>query len=97
LAPARRPRFSAGACAWAAARPFRANWRGDPRLLERLASRLGQGCVVVTGTNGKTTSARMIAGVLRQAGLRPVHNRSGANLIEGVTTALVPGGRCRRL
>lgn len=63
--------------------------RIDPRLLARLAGGLGEGCLVVTGTNGKTTSARMMASVLRRAGLRPVHNRSGANLIEGVTTALL--------
>ena len=63
--------------------------RIDPRLLARMSARLGQGCVVVTGTNGKTTTSRMIASILRQGGLRPVHNRSGANLIEGVTSALL--------
>ncbi|HOG46781.1 MAG TPA: MurT ligase domain-containing protein, partial [Anaerolineae bacterium] len=61
----------------------------DPRLLERLAGRLPEGALVVTGTNGKTTTSRMISGVLRRAGLQPVHNRSGANLIEGVASALV--------
>ena len=74
--------------------------RIDPRLLARVSARLGQGCVVVTGTNGKTTTSRMIASILRRAELQPVHNRSGANLIEGVTSALlssstllgVPGG-----
>ncbi len=63
--------------------------RVDPHLLEKLAARLPEGCVVITGTNGKTTTARMIANILRQAGLTPVHNRSGANLIDGITAALL--------
>lgn len=63
--------------------------RIDPRLLARVSARLGQGCVVVTGTNGKTTTSRMIASILRRAELRPVHNRAGANLIQGVTSALL--------
>ena len=61
----------------------------DPHLLAKMASRLPHGCVVVTGTNGKTTTSRMISNVLRQAGLVPVHNRSGANLIGGVASALL--------
>jgi len=69
--------------------------RIDPRLLARVSARLGEGCVVVTGTNGKTTTARMIASILRQARLRPVHNRSGANLIQGVTSALLSSANLR--
>jgi UDP-N-acetylmuramyl tripeptide synthase len=61
----------------------------DPQLLQRLSARLAAGCVVVTGTNGKTTTSRMVANILRHAGLTPVHNRSGANLLDGVTTALL--------
>ncbi|MBI4321135.1 MAG: Mur ligase family protein [Chloroflexi bacterium] len=63
--------------------------RIDARALEKMAARLREGSVVVTGTNGKTTTSRMIANILRESGLRPVHNRSGANLITGVTSALL--------
>ena len=63
--------------------------RIDPHLLQQMSARLAQGCVLVTGTNGKTTTSRMISNVLRTGGFRPVHNRSGANLIEGVTSALL--------
>lgn len=63
--------------------------RIEPRLLEKMAGRLPNGCVVVTGTNGKTTTSRMISNALRLVGLAPVHNRSGANLIGGVTSALL--------
>ncbi len=71
----------------------------DPRALAKLAQALPRGSLVVSGTNGKTTTSRLIANILRTAGLRPVHNRAGANLLGGVTAALVadssPGGRPR--
>ena len=71
--------------------------RVDPRATAKLAHLLRHGSVVVTGTNGKTTTSRLIASVLRASGLKPVHNRAGANLIGGVTSALVSatglGGR----
>ena len=61
----------------------------DPSALGTLAGRLPQGIVLVTGTNGKTTTARMVASIATAAGLAPVHNRSGANLPAGVLAALV--------
>ncbi|MHB1133685.1 MAG: MurT ligase domain-containing protein [Chloroflexota bacterium] len=61
----------------------------DPAATAKLAARLSRGSVVVAGTNGKTTTSRLIASILRLAGLNPVHNRTGANLIGGVTSALV--------
>jgi len=45
----------------------------------------GVSCVIVTGTNGKTTSARMIEQVLIDAGVSYFTNKSGANLITGIT------------
>ena len=44
--------------------------------------------IVVTGTNGKTTTAALLESVLRCAGLETVSNRSGANLLSGVTAEL---------
>ena len=63
--------------------------RVEPRLAERLAAQLGHGCVVVTGTNGKTTTAHMLSSIAAEAGQRPLHNRSGSNLMRGVATALL--------
>ena len=63
--------------------------RIDPRLTDRLAAQLGAGRAVVTGTNGKTTTARMLAGIARAAGREPVHNRSGSNLMRGIGTTLL--------
>jgi UDP-N-acetylmuramyl tripeptide synthase len=59
----------------------------DPALLGKLAERLPRGAVVVAGTNGKTTTARMIADILEADGSRVVHNRSGSNLVRGVAAA----------
>jgi len=62
--------------------------RIDPQLLDKIASRLPQGTVVVAGTNGKTTVSRMLADILQAHGSRVVHNRSGSNLVRGVASAL---------
>ena len=63
--------------------------RMDDRAIGRLAERLGRGAIVVSATNGKTTTSGMVAAILRQAGLDPVHNRAGANMPGGVATALL--------
>jgi UDP-N-acetylmuramyl tripeptide synthase len=60
-----------------------------PGLLAYFASRLRRGTVVVTGTNGKTTTNNILAQGLIAAGYRVVINREGANLLRGVTTAFI--------
>lgn len=62
--------------------------RIDPGLVTKIARRLPQGVVVVAGTNGKTTVARMLADIFTADGQRVAHNRSGSNLIRGVASAL---------
>ena len=59
----------------------------DPKILTRLAQDLTQGAVVITGTNGKTTTARLVTWLFEGIGQRVVSNRAGANLIYGVTAA----------
>ncbi|OLC58237.1 MAG: hypothetical protein AUH85_01245 [Chloroflexi bacterium 13_1_40CM_4_68_4] len=61
----------------------------DPAVAGHLAARLPKGVVLVTGTNGKTTTSRMLADVVRLAGWHPVHNRAGSNLARGIAAALV--------
>ncbi|HEU0165629.1 MAG TPA: Mur ligase family protein [Thermomicrobiales bacterium] len=61
--------------------------RIDPHLLTKITSRLDAGSIVVAGTNGKTTTSRMIADILTAAGYDVVHNRSGSNLVRGVASA----------
>ena len=59
----------------------------DPRILTKLSQDLTHGSIVITGTNGKTTTARLVSWLLEGAGHRVVANRAGANLIFGVTAA----------
>ncbi|HQY31795.1 MAG TPA: Mur ligase family protein, partial [Thermomicrobiales bacterium] len=53
----------------------------DPGVLRKVGQRLARGVIVVAGTNGKTTTSRMIADILEADGARVVHNRSGSNLV----------------
>jgi UDP-N-acetylmuramyl tripeptide synthase len=57
--------------------------------MRRLAARLPDGVVVVTGTNGKTTTCRMLRAALSDAGTAVVANEAGSNMAQGVVTALV--------
>ncbi len=63
--------------------------RVDPHVVRTLVGQAGAGAIAVTGTNGKTTTSLMLNGVARAAGLRPLHNRSGSNLMRGVAAMLV--------
>lgn len=45
--------------------------------------------IMITGTNGKTTTSRIVATMLDQAGLKYITNKSGANLSSGIATTLV--------
>ena len=55
--------------------------------------RLRRGSVVLSATNGKTTTAAMVASVLERTGARLVHNRAGANMAGGVASALAAASR----
>jgi UDP-N-acetylmuramyl tripeptide synthase len=65
----------------------------EPRAISELAGRLQRGSVVVSATNGKTTTAALLAGILRRTGAHPVHNRAGANMAGGVAAALLDAAR----
>lgn len=58
----------------------------DRRVLRRLAA--GRRVVLVTGTNGKTTTAHLLAAALRTSGV-VAHNDTGANMLDGAVAALV--------
>ncbi len=68
--------------------PGRMLLRLAPDALGRLGGRLDP-TTIVSATNGKTTTAGMIAAALEAAGRHPVHNRAGSNMTWGVATALL--------
>jgi len=71
--------------------PGKALLRMQPDAIAQLSGRLGRGSAVLSATNGKTTTAAMVARILELGGARLVHNRAGANMAGGVTTALLAG------
>ncbi len=60
-----------------------------PAILHRMTRQLRRGTIIVTGTNGKTTTSRMLGAILRAAGWRTIHNRSGSNLVRGLIATVV--------
>jgi UDP-N-acetylmuramyl tripeptide synthase len=58
--------------------------RVDPRLIAKVAARLPEGAVVIAGTNGKTTTSRMLTEILTAAGKRVLNNGAGSNLSRGI-------------
>jgi len=69
--------------------PGRVLLRLEPEAIARLGGQLEGGVTLVSATNGKTTTAGMIAAVLAAEGRPPVHNRAGSNMTWGVATALL--------
>jgi UDP-N-acetylmuramyl tripeptide synthase len=71
--------------------PGKLLWKLDPGAIDLLARRLPQGSVLISATNGKTTTTAMVAEILRPS-LRVAHNNSGANLVSGVASTLLRAG-----
>jgi UDP-N-acetylmuramyl tripeptide synthase len=68
--------------------PGKLLWKLDPSAISRLAARLPLGSAALSATNGKTTTAAMTAEILGGR-VRLAHNRSGANLVSGIASALL--------
>jgi UDP-N-acetylmuramyl tripeptide synthase len=63
--------------------------RVDPKFLERTLAQLPHGVVLISGTNGKTTTTKMVVSLLESQGLRVFTNRTGSNFVRGVMAALL--------
>ena len=72
--------------------PGRLLLRLDKRAIARLGGRLDGGTALLSATNGKTTTASMIAGILERAGRPVVRNAAGSNMHWGIATALIDAG-----
>ena len=60
-----------------------------PQIINFFLNQIRQKVIFVAGTNGKTTTARMIRIVLEKKGYKVIHNEAGANLLNGVVSALI--------
>ena len=69
--------------------PGRLLLRMRPDALAELGRALPHGTTVISATNGKTTTARLVASCAREQGWALVANSAGANLVSGVATALL--------
>jgi lipid II isoglutaminyl synthase (glutamine-hydrolysing) len=65
--------------------------RIDPDVLQKIATANSARKVIITGSNGKTTTCRMLAALAQAGGLKVTQNRSGSNLVQGVISAAVRG------
>ncbi|MDZ8222355.1 MULTISPECIES: Mur ligase family protein [unclassified Nostoc] len=63
--------------------------RIEPRLLQLLSQQVKNGVILIAGTNGKTTTALLLCTILERKGYRVTHNSTGANLENGLMTALL--------
>ena len=66
-----------------------------PALLPHVLASFPEGLVVVSGTAGKSTTTKMVAGLLRSHGMRVFTNSSTANLPQGITSAVLDQGDWR--
>jgi UDP-N-acetylmuramyl tripeptide synthase len=63
--------------------------RIDPSFIKDTLASLPRGVVVVSGTNGKTTTTKMVVELLESQGLKVFTNRTGSNFTRGVAAALL--------
>lgn len=61
----------------------------DPDFVRRTLAQLPRGIVVVSGSNGKTTTTKIVVELLESQGLKVFTNRTGSNFIRGVAAALL--------
>jgi len=61
----------------------------SPDFIPSILSQLPKGVVVISGTNGKTTTTKMVVALLESQGLKVFTNRTGSNFVRGVAAALL--------
>ncbi len=64
----------------------------EPDLVRKLVTKISKN-IIITGTNGKTTTARMIAHFAEESGLKVIRNHTGSNLERGITSTLISGAK----
>lgn len=69
--------------------PGRVALKIKPDITADLSAQLVRGSLVVTGTNGKTTTSALVTAILKESGAQCIHNQSGSNMSWGVASTLV--------
>ena len=81
----------------ASSAPGKVLLRLEPDAIGSLGARLSRGSVLVSATNGKTTTSAILTAILERAGVSLVNNQTGANMAGGIASTLLaaarPGGR----
>lgn len=60
----------------------------DPNLVKKLSKKIKYGSIIISGTNGKTTTARLTSDILSTK-FQIIHNRQGSNLLRGIASTLI--------
>lgn len=63
--------------------------RTNPNFVRNVLSKLPHGVIVVSGTNGKTTTTKIITELLEAQGLKVFTNETGSNFVRGVISAIL--------
>ena len=63
--------------------------RINPKFIKKILSKLPLGVVVISGTNGKTTTTKIVSELLEKQGLRVFTNNTGSNFVRGVISAIL--------
>jgi UDP-N-acetylmuramyl tripeptide synthase len=63
--------------------------RISPSFVPDTLAQLPRGVVVISGTNGKTTTTKMVVSLLESQGIKVFTNRTGSNFVRGVAAALL--------
>ncbi len=61
----------------------------NPALINQITERNRLKTIIITGTNGKTTTSRLTSHILNESKISHLHNRTGSNLLRGITSALI--------
>jgi len=77
----------------ASSAPGKVLLRLDPGAIGSLGARLSRGSLLVSATNGKTTTAAILTAILERAGVSFVNNQTGANMAGGIASTLLAAAR----
>lgn len=63
--------------------------RINPNILQRTLGKLPEGIIIISGTNGKTTTTKILTSLLEAQGLRVLTNKTGSNFVRGIISSIV--------